>query len=80
MAVSVCGCACSLQPDGSWVVVQAAPSCPHGHLGGERGFAEGVPARVTGVGECVTVVFDRQSRTAMLLVADEVRASRDQLS
>lgn len=66
--------------DGGWLIVTAAAGCPHGHLGGERGYAEGAPARVTGVGECVTVVFDspgsgqpseRHSRTAMLLTPDE---------
>lgn len=53
------------------MIATAAAGCPHGHQGGERGYAEGVPARVTGVGECVTVVFDRSSRTAMLLTADD---------
>jgi hypothetical protein len=53
------------------MIVRAAGGCPHGHQGGERGYAEGAPARVTGVGECVTVVFDRSSRTAMLLTAEE---------
>lgn len=71
MAVAVCGCGCVRESDGSYVVMQPAPSCPHGHLGGERGHAEGTPARVTGVGECVTVVFERQSRTAMLLTPED---------
>lgn len=53
------------------MIVTAEARCPHGHQGGERGYAEGAPARVTGVGECVTVVFDRQSRTAMLLTPDD---------
>ena len=53
------------------MIVRAASGCPHGHQGGERGYAEGAPARVTGVGECVTVVFDRSSRTAMLLTAED---------
>lgn len=53
------------------MIVTAASGCPHGHQGGERGYAEGAAARVTGVGECITVVFDRQSRTAMLLTPDD---------
>jgi len=53
------------------MIVRAAGGCPHGHQGGERGYAEGAPARVTGVGECVTVVFDRSSRTAMLLTPED---------
>ncbi len=51
------------------MIVSVASACPHGHQGGERGYAEGPPARVTGVGECVTVIFDRSSRTAMLMTA-----------
>lgn len=58
------------------MIVSVASGCPHGHQGGERGHAEGPPARVTGVGECVTIVFDRTSRTAMLLTpADKVTPS-----
>ncbi len=53
------------------MIVRAAEGCPHTHRGGEVGHAEGPAARVTGVGECVTVVFDRQSRTAMLLTPDD---------
>jgi hypothetical protein len=50
--------------------------CPLGHQGGERGWAEGQPSRVSGVGECVTVVFDRQSRTALLTTAADGPATR----
>jgi hypothetical protein len=32
---------------------------------------EGEPSRVTGVGECVTLVFERASRTAMLYTASD---------
>lgn len=74
MAVAACGCGCLREPDGSWLIVKAASGCPHSHQGGERGYAEGAPARVTGVGECLTVVFDRQSRTAMLLTPDDQRS------
>jgi hypothetical protein len=71
MAVAVCGCSCVREADGAYVIVQPDTSCPHAHRGGEKGWAEGAPSRVTGVGECVTVVFERQSRTAMLLTPDE---------
>lgn len=76
MAVAVCGCGCTREPDGSWLVVRAEPTCPLGHQGGERGFAEGGAARVSGVGECVTVVFERQSRTALLLTGDDGQPRR----
>ncbi len=71
MAFAVCGCGCTREPDGSWVVEQPAPACVLGHVGGERGFAEGVAAHVMGVGDCLTVVFDRQSRTALLDVTHD---------
>lgn len=71
MAVAACGCGCVREPDDSWLIVTAAAGCPQGHQGGERGYAEGAPARVTGVGECLTVVFERHSRTAMLLTPDD---------
>ena len=67
MAVAVCGCTCVREPDGSWVIVVADPECAHAHSAGQRGETEGDPSRVTGIGECITVVFDRASRTAMLL-------------
>lgn len=66
MAVAVCGCGCAREPDGAWVIVAPEPDCPSGHVAGLRGWSEGEPSRVAGVGECVTVVFERASRTAML--------------
>jgi len=73
MAVAVCGCECTREPDGSWVVRIPAPSCSLGHVGGERGWSEGKPTRVSGVGECVTVVFERESRTALLTTPADTR-------
>ena len=67
MAIAACGCTVVREPDGSWLVAATEESCPHGHEVGMRGWIEGEPARVTGVGECVTIVFDRASRTAMLM-------------
>lgn len=66
MAVSVCGCTCNHELDGSWLLVEAAAGCPLGHVGGERGWAEGAPVRVSGVGDCLTIVFERRSRAAVL--------------
>ncbi|MGZ5969331.1 MAG: hypothetical protein ACXWP4_16770 [Polyangiales bacterium] len=71
--MAVCGCSLVREADGAYVIVQPAATCPHAHQGGEKGHPEGAPSRVTGVGECVTVVFERQSRTAMLLTPDEKR-------
>ena len=69
MAVAACGCGCAREPDGAWVIVAPEPDCPQGHLAGLRGWSEGEASRVTGVGECITVVFERASRTAMLCTA-----------
>jgi hypothetical protein len=69
MAVAVCGCACAREPDGAWVIVAPEPDCPQGHVAGLRGWSEGEAARVAGIGECITVVFERLSRTAMLCTA-----------
>lgn len=66
MAVAVCGCGCAREPDGAWVIVAPEPDCPQGHVAGLRGWSEGEASRVTGIGECITVVFERESRTAML--------------
>ena len=53
------------------MIVHAEPTCPSGHYLGQLGQAEGDSSRVTGVGECVTVVFERESRTAMLLTSSD---------
>jgi len=66
MATAVCGCTCAREPDGSWVVALADRDCALGHHGGEHGWEDGPPSRVTGVGVCVCVVFERDSRTALL--------------
>ena len=71
MAVAVCGCGCAREPDGAWVIVAPDEDCPHGHVAGLRGWTEGEASRVTGVGECITVVFERASRTAMLCTAGD---------
>lgn len=75
MAVATCGCGCVSEPDGVWVVATPDSTCPLGHRGGERGHAEGKPTRVVGIGECVTVVFERQSRTALLTTLADVSRS-----
>ena len=51
------------------------PDCPHGHVDGLHGWTEGEATRVSGIGECITVVFERASRTAMLCTpADALQA------
>lgn len=76
MAVAVCGCRCAREPDEVWVIVSADPDCPCGHVEGLRGVSEGEPTRVTGVGECLTVVFERDSRTVMLATPSDGPARR----
>ena len=65
--MAACGCTMVREPDGSWLVTAPEASCLHGHVVGLRGWIEGEPLRVPGVGECVTLVFERASRTAMLM-------------
>jgi len=66
MAMAACGCGVVREVDGSWVVADANAECPFHHGVGLKGWTEGEPTRVTDVGECVTIVFERASRTAML--------------
>lgn len=71
MAAAVCGCGVVRDEDDDWTILDVAPGCPFGHVVGMRGRIEGEPARLTGIGECVTIVFEHArersaSRTAML--------------
>jgi hypothetical protein len=83
MAAAACGCIIvhdreghdreghDREGDDDWIVADVAPRCLHRHVVGQRGRVEGEPARVTGVGACVTIVFERScerasSRTVML--------------
>jgi hypothetical protein len=73
MAAAVCGCGLVRGREGedTWIVDDVASRCPLGHVVGDRGRVEGEPTRVSGVGECVTLVFDharkrRPDRIAML--------------
>lgn len=75
MAVAACGCKIEPESDGSWVVAEAEAACPFAHRAGLRGWVEGEPSRVTGVGSCMTIVFERASRTAMLATPSETPGS-----
>jgi len=77
MAAAVCGCSVVRDRDGSWIVADVALECPFGHAVGMRGTVEGEPSRVTGVGECVTLVFERASRTAMLATPSDLSPCPD---
>ena len=76
MAAAVCGCGVVREGDGAWTIADVASGCPFDHAVGERGRIEGEPSRVSGIGECVTIVFERArdrraTRTAMLTTSHE---------
>jgi hypothetical protein len=66
MATAVCGCECQREQAGVWRVVDASDGCALHHQVGQRGFELGAPAPLDGVGDCVTVLFERASRSARI--------------
>lgn len=67
MANAVCGCECQREREGVWRIVDAAADCALRHQLGQRGVEQGEPSPLDGIGACVTVLFERCSRTAMLV-------------
>jgi hypothetical protein len=73
MATAVCGCECQREYEDAWRIVDAAEDCPFQHRIGQVGLEQGQALSVGDIGECVTIVFERTSRTAMLITQRDGR-------